>query len=48
VDEIAQGRLDAVAGFVAGPKLVAKRFDDVIGRDADVRAALLDQFQDRV
>ena len=31
--------LDASAGLVAGPELVAKRLDDVIGRDADVRRA---------
>ncbi len=30
-------RLDAVAGLVAGPQLVAKRFDHVIGGDADMR-----------
>ena len=40
-DEIApQRRLDAVAGLVAMPEVVAERLDDVIGRDADVRRAL--------
>ncbi len=34
-----QRRLDAVAGLVAGPQVVAERLDDVIGRDADVRGA---------
>ena len=32
-------RLDSVAGLVAGPEIVAERFDDVIGRDADMRRA---------
>src|SRR5687768_7931717 len=40
--------LDAVTGFVAGPELVAKRFDHVIGGDADVGPALLDQLEHRV
>ena len=43
-----QRRLDAVAGLVAGPEVVAKRLDDVIGRDADVRRALLDHLQHRL
>ena len=49
-DETARSkrRIDAVAGFVAGPQLVAKRFDDVIGRDADVRGAFLDHLQHRM
>ena len=34
-----QIRLDARAGLVAGPELVAERLDDVVGRDADVRRA---------
>ena len=38
----AQRRLDAGAGLVARPELVAERLDDVIGRDADVRRAALD------
>ena len=40
-----QRGLDALAGLVAGPQLVAERLDDVIGRDADVRAAALDHLQ---
>ena len=43
-----QRRLDAVAGLVAGPHAVAKRLDDVIGRDADVRCSLLDHLQQRL
>ena len=35
----AQRRVDAVAGLVAGPEVVAERLDDVVGRDADVRRA---------
>ena len=35
-----QRRLDAVAGLVARPEVVAERLDDVVGRDADVRRAL--------
>ena len=34
-----QRRLDALAGLVAGPEVVAKRLDDVVGGDADVRRA---------
>ena len=34
-----QRRLDPLARLVAGPQPVSKRFDDVIGRDADVRRA---------
>ena len=37
--------LDAVAGLVAGPEPVAERFDDVVGRDADVRRSRLDHLQ---
>ena len=43
-----QRRLDAGAGLVAGPEAVAKRLDDVIGRDADVRRSLLDHLQHRL
>ena len=43
-----QRRLDAFAGFIAGPQRVTKRFDDMIGRDADMRRALFDQFQHRM
>ena len=41
-------RLDALAGLVARPQVVAERLDDVIGGDADVRGALLDHLQHRV
>jgi hypothetical protein len=34
-------RLDSLAGLVVGPKVIAERFDYVIGRDADMRGALL-------
>ena len=44
----AQRRVDAVAGLVAGPEVVAERLDDVVGRDADVRRARLDHLQHRV
>ena len=40
-----QRRLDAFAGLVAGPQPVAKRLDDVIGRNADVSRAGLDHLQ---
>ena len=30
--------VDALAGLVAGPQIVAERLDHVVGRDADVRA----------
>ena len=43
-----QRRLDALAGLVARPEVVAERLDDVIGRDADVRRALLQHLQHRV
>ena len=39
--------LDAFAGLVAWPQLVAKRFDDVIGRHGNVRGAALDHAQHR-
>ena len=42
-----QRRLDALAGLVAGPQIVAERLDDVIGRDADVRRAALDHLAAR-
>ena len=38
-------RLDSLAGLVVGPKVVAERLDDVIGRNADVRGALLEHLQ---
>ncbi len=40
-----QRRLDSLAGLVIGPQVVAERFDHVIGRDADMRGALLDHLQ---
>src|SRR5438477_347183 len=43
-----QRRLDAFSGLVIGPELVAKRFDHVIGRHADVSGSLLDHLQYRV
>ena len=33
-------------GLVSGPEPVAKRLDDVIGRDADVRRAAVDHAED--
>ena len=44
----AQCGVDALAGLVAGPQIVAERLDDVVGRDADVRRARLDHLQHRV
>ena len=41
----AQHGLDARAGLVAGPQRIAKRLDDVVGCDAQVRCTLLDHFQ---
>src|SRR6185295_10974312 len=35
-------------GLVARPKTIAKRLDDVIGRDAHVSRALLDHLQQRL
>ena len=43
-----QRGLDAGRGLVAGPQVVAERLDDVIGRDADMRRALLDHLQHRL
>ncbi len=40
-----QSRLDAVAGLVARPQAVAERLDDVVGGDAQVRLAALDELQ---
>src|SRR5580765_6868365 len=45
---IPQNRIDAGAGLVAAPEVVAKRFDDVVGGDANVRAAFLDHLQNAV
>ncbi len=42
-----QRGFDARAGLVARPQAVAKRLDDVIRRDADVRRAAADQAVDR-
>src|SRR5581483_4236297 len=36
-----QSAIDSHAGFVARPKIVPERFDDVIGGDTDVRRAVL-------
>ena len=44
---IPQRRVDAVAGLVAGPELVAERLDDVVGGDSDVGRALLEHAQHR-
>ena len=41
----AQRGIDACAGLVARPEVVAERLDHVIGRDADVRRAALDHLQ---
>jgi hypothetical protein len=43
-----EGGLDTLAGLVARPELVAEGLDDVIGRDADVRGALLDHLEDGI
>ena len=43
-----QRPLHAFARLVAGPERIAERFNDVVGGDADVRAAFLDQFEHRV
>jgi hypothetical protein len=40
--------LDALAGLVAGPQLVAEGLDDVVGGHADVRGAALQQLQHAV
>ena len=42
-----QVRFDACAGLVAWPQPVAKRLDDVIGRNSDVRGAAADHAQHR-
>ena len=42
-----QRRIDAFAGLVAGPEIVAERLDDVIGGDADVRRAFFEHLRDR-
>src|SRR5262249_23112928 len=38
-------RLDAGARLVAGPQIVAERFDHMVGRDTDVRTTRLDRLQ---
>ena len=43
-----QCTLDSLASLVARPESVTKRFDDVIGRDANMGRALFDHLQDRV
>jgi hypothetical protein len=40
----AQYPFDAGSGFVVGPQTIAKRFDDVISCDADMRSAVLNHF----
>src|SRR5205085_12585705 len=40
-----QRRLHVRARLIARPEIVAERFDDVIGGDAEVRRALLDHLQ---
>ena len=40
-----QGGIDALAGLVARPEVVAERLDHVVGRDADVRRAALDHLE---
>ena len=42
-----QRRVDAGAGLVAGPEVVAERLDDVVGGDADVRGAVAEQVEHR-
>jgi hypothetical protein len=37
-----QRRIDAFAGLVAGPLVIAERFDHVVGGDAQVRRACLE------
>ena len=41
----AQRAVDAGAGLVARPEVVAERLDDVVGRDADVRRSGLEHLQ---
>ena len=43
-----QRAFDAGTRLVSRPKIVAKRFDDVIGSDADMRCAVLDHLHDRI
>jgi hypothetical protein len=43
-----QRRLDSLAGLVAGPKAIAKRLDDMIGRRTEMRGSPLDHLQDAV
>ncbi len=43
-----QRRLHAFARLVAGPEAIAERFDDVVGRDTEVRRAPLDELQHRM
>src|SRR5207245_9067980 len=40
-----QRGLDACSGLIARPPIVAERFDDVIGRYAEVRGSLFDHLQ---
>ena len=42
-----KGRVDALPGFIAGPKVIAKRFYDAIRRDGDVGCAAADHPQHR-
>ena len=41
-------RIDTFARLIAAPKLVTKRFDDVIGGYAEVRRSFVDHLQYRV
>lgn len=43
-----QCRLDTLPRLVAAPELVAKRFDDVVRGDADVRRSPLHHLRDRM
>src|SRR5882724_6363148 len=43
-----QHSFNSSARFVAGPEVVAKRFNDMIGGDAEVRRAVLDHLRDHV
>src|SRR5690606_5925213 len=40
-----EGALDACAGLVPGPELVAERFDHVIGSDTDVGGVVLEHLE---
>src|SRR2546429_2894762 len=42
-----QVRLDAFAGFIARPEIIAKRFNDVVGGHTDVRRASLEHPEHR-